>query len=78
MCFKISPHLQTIKYLPHQGLLLRSMIRSEDLVVFLEPKAVYRAAIEDVRHLETMNWSWGKAEIMRAGSDVADVGWGIL
>lgn len=57
-----------------KGLLLSS-IRSQDPVVFLEPKALYRAAVEPV---PTGDYEvpLGKAEIMRQGSDVTVVGWG--
>ena len=57
-----------------KGLLL-SAIRSKDPVVFLEPKALYRAAVEEV---PTGDYEipLGQAEIMRAGNDVTVVGWG--
>ena len=54
--------------------MLRS-IRSKDPVVFLEPKALYRAAVEDVPTGD-YELELGKAEIMRTGSDVTVVGWG--
>ena len=57
-----------------KGLLLSS-IRSKDPVVFLEPKALYRAAVEDV---PTGDYEvpLGQAEVLREGSDVTVVGWG--
>ncbi len=58
----------------NQGLLLSS-IRSKDPVVFLEPKALYRAAVEDVPTGD-YELELGKAEILRPGSDVTVVGWG--
>lgn len=57
-----------------KGLLLAS-IRSKDPVVFLEPKALYRAAVEEVP-VEDYEVELGKAEIMREGSDITVVGWG--
>lgn len=57
-----------------KGLLLAS-IRSKDPVVFLEPKALYRASIEDVP-VDDYELELGKAEIMREGNDVTVVGWG--
>ena len=57
-----------------KGLLLSS-IRSKDPVIFLEPKALYRAAVEDVP-VEDYEVELGKAEVMREGSDVTVLGWG--
>jgi len=57
-----------------KGLLLRS-IRCEDPVVFLEPKALYRAAVEDVPDAD-YEIPLGKAEVMRSGTDITLVGWG--
>lgn len=57
-----------------KGLLLAS-IRSKDPVVFLEPKALYRAAVEEVP-VGDFELELGKADIMREGSDVTVVGWG--
>lgn len=57
-----------------QGLLLSS-IRSKDPVIFLEPKALYRAAVEDVP-VGDYQLELGKAEVMREGTDVTVVGWG--
>lgn len=57
-----------------KGLLLAS-IRSKDPVLFLEPKALYRASVEDVP-LEDYELEIGKAEVIRQGSDVTVVGWG--
>jgi len=57
-----------------KGLLLSS-IRSEDPVVFLEPKALYRAAVEEVPDAD-YEIPLGKAEIIRPGSDITVVGWG--
>lgn len=52
-----------------------SSIRSKDPVVFLEPKALYRAAVEEVP-VGDYEIELGKAEILRPGSDVTVVGWG--
>eukprot|EP00536_Pseudo-nitzschia_multiseries_P006007 jgi/Psemu1/192086/e_gw1.123.3.1 len=57
-----------------KGLLLAS-IRSKDPVVFLEPKALYRAAVEDVP-LGDYEVELGRAEVLRTGTDVTVVGWG--
>ncbi|KAL7429913.1 hypothetical protein ACHAXH_002861 [Discostella pseudostelligera] len=57
-----------------KGLLLSS-IRSKDPVVFLEPKILYRSAVEDVPDAD-YEIPLGKAEIIRPGSDVTIVGWG--
>ena len=57
-----------------KGLLLAS-IRSPDPVIFMEPKVLYRAAVEDVPD-EDYEIELGKGEIMRQGTDVTVVGWG--
>lgn len=57
-----------------KGLLLAS-IRDPNPVVFLEPKALYRASVADVPTGEYVE-ELGKAEIMRRGDDVTVVGWG--
>lgn len=57
-----------------KGLLLAS-IRSPDPTIVLEPKILYRMAVEDV---PTGDYELpiGKAEIIRSGTDVTLVGWG--
>jgi 2-oxoisovalerate dehydrogenase E1 component beta subunit len=57
-----------------KGLLLSS-IRSKDPVIFLEPKALYRAAVEEV---PTGDYEIPllRAEILKPGSDVTVLGWG--
>lgn len=57
-----------------KGLLLAS-IRDPDPVLFLEPKALYRASVGDV---PTGDYTLplGKADVVRAGSDVTVIGWG--
>lgn len=57
-----------------KGLLL-SAIRCPDPVIFLEPKALYRTAVEQVPSGD-YELPLGEAEIMRPGSDVTVVGWG--
>lgn len=57
-----------------KGLLLSS-IRSKDPVIFLEPKILYRSAVEEVPD-EDYEIPLGKAEVMQTGSDVTIVGWG--
>ena len=58
-----------------KGLLLKS-IRSKDPVLFLEPKALYRIAEEEVPD-EDYEIPLGKAEIIREGSDLTLVGYGL-
>jgi 2-oxoisovalerate dehydrogenase E1 component beta subunit len=58
-----------------KGLLLSS-IRSKDPVIFLEPKVLYRSAVEDDVPVGDYEIELGKAEVMRTGSDVTVVGWG--
>lgn len=57
-----------------KGLLLAS-IRCPDPVIFFEPKALYRAAVEDVP-VGDYEIPIGVAKIARAGTDVTIVGWG--
>mmetsp|Transcript_17336 Transcript_17336/g.22680 ORF Transcript_17336/g.22680 Transcript_17336/m.22680 type:complete len:405 (+) Transcript_17336:325-1539(+) len=57
-----------------KGLLLSS-IRDPNPVIFLEPKAIYRASVADVPTGDYMI-PLGKADIVKAGSDVTVVGWG--
>jgi 2-oxoisovalerate dehydrogenase E1 component beta subunit len=57
-----------------KGLLLAS-IRSPDPVIFLEPKALYRAAVQDVP-VGDYELPLRKADIVRTGHDVTVVGWG--
>jgi 2-oxoisovalerate dehydrogenase E1 component beta subunit len=57
-----------------KGLLLAS-IRSEDPVVFLEPKVLYRGAVESVP-VGDYEVPLGKAEIVREGKDVTLIGYG--
>lgn len=57
-----------------KGLLLSS-IRSQDPVIFFEPKALYRVAEEEVPD-EDYEIPLGKAEILREGTDITIVGYG--
>lgn len=57
-----------------KGLLLAS-IRDPNPVVFLEPKALYRAAVADVPVGEYVQ-NLSEADIVKRGSDVTVVGWG--
>ena len=57
-----------------KGLLLAS-IRDPNPVVFLEPKALYRSAVEEVDEGDYM-LPLSKASIVRPGHDVTVIGWG--
>jgi len=57
-----------------KGLLL-SAIRDPNPVIFLEPKLLYRSAVEEVP-LEDYQIPLGEARIVRAGDHVTVVGWG--
>jgi len=57
-----------------KGLLLSS-IRDPNPVIFLEPKILYRSAVEDVP-LTDYELPLGKARIVKEGADVTVVGWG--
>ena len=57
-----------------KGLLL-ACIRDDNPCVFFEPKILYRAASEDVP-VRDYTLPLGKADIVKAGSDVTVVGWG--
>lgn len=57
-----------------KGLLL-SCIRDDNPCVFFEPKALYRAAVEDVPTGD-FTVPLGEAEVVQQGSDVTVVGWG--
>jgi 2-oxoisovalerate dehydrogenase E1 component beta subunit len=57
-----------------RGLLI-SAIRSNDPVLFFEPKRVYRSLKEEVP-LEEYEIPFGKAKVTRQGKDVTLIGWG--
>lgn len=55
--------------------LLTTAIKSNDPVLFLEPKRLYRALKEEVP-LEEYSIPFGKAQISRQGKDITLIGWG--
>ena len=57
--------------------LLKTAIRSDDPVIFLEPKSVYRTIKEDVPEND-YTIPLGKARLVREGSDVTVVTWGAM
>ena len=58
--------------------LLKSAIRGEDPVIFLEPKRIYRTVKGDVPDDPDFTVPLGKARIARAGSHVTLVTWGAM
>jgi len=58
--------------------LLKSCIRSEDPVLFFEPKRIYRTVKGEVPEDSDFTVPIGKARIARAGSDVTVVAWGAM
>ncbi|KAJ3281926.1 hypothetical protein HDU76_008812, partial [Blyttiomyces sp. JEL0837] len=57
-----------------KGLLLAS-VRDKNPVIFMEPKILYRAAVEQVP-VDDYVLPIGKAEVLKEGKDVTIVGWG--
>jgi 2-oxoisovalerate dehydrogenase E1 component beta subunit len=57
-----------------KGLLLAS-IRDKNPVIFIEPKILYRAAVEQVPE-DDFTLPIGKAEVLKEGKDLTIVGWG--
>eukprot|EP00850_Spirogloea_muscicola_P000566 SM000002S05646 [mRNA] locus=s2:1347084:1350362:- [translate_table: standard] len=57
-----------------KGLLLAS-IRDPNPVIFLEPKSLYRMAVEEVP-VDDYSLPLSQAEVMREGTDITLVGWG--
>ncbi|XXQ35251.1 3-methyl-2-oxobutanoate dehydrogenase (2-methylpropanoyl-transferring) [Plasmodiophora brassicae] len=57
-----------------KGLLLAS-IRDPNPVIFFEPKALYRAAVDDVP-VDDYTLPLGEADVLREGADVTVVGYG--
>ncbi|KAL1403827.1 hypothetical protein pipiens_019192 [Culex pipiens pipiens] len=57
-----------------KGLLL-ACIKEKDPCIVFEPKTLYRAAVEEVP-VAAFESPLGKADILRAGSDVTLIGWG--
>lgn len=58
-----------------KGLLLSSILDSQDPVIFLEPKILYRAAIEEVP-TENYTIPLSEAEIVQQGRDMTIVSYG--
>lgn len=57
-----------------KGLLL-ACIKEKDPCIVLEPKTLYRAAVEEVP-VAAFECPLGKADVLRTGSDVTLIGWG--
>ena len=57
--------------------LLKSAIRSDDPVIFLEPKSIYRIVREEVPE-DDYTIPLGEGKIVREGSDVTLVTWGAM
>lgn len=57
--------------------LLTSAIRDPDPVLFMEPKKIYRAIVEDVPE-EDYTIPLGLAKIVKEGSDVTLISWGAM
>jgi|SRR5690625_3143684 len=55
--------------------LLTSAIKSEDPVIFLEPKRIYRSGRQEVPE-EEYEIEIGKAKVLQEGDDITVVGWG--
>ncbi|KAL2836405.1 thiamine diphosphate-binding protein [Aspergillus pseudoustus] len=58
-----------------KGLLLSSILESQDPVVFLEPKVLYRAAAEEVPEA-AYTLPLSKAEVLRPGADLTIISYG--
>ena len=58
-----------------KGLLLSSILESNDPVIFMEPKILYRAAVEEVPN-EMYTLPLGKAEVLKTGADLTVVSYG--
>ncbi|KAJ6017893.1 2-oxoisovalerate dehydrogenase subunit beta mitochondrial [Penicillium sp. IBT 35674x] len=58
-----------------KGLLLSAILHSKDPVIFMEPKILYRAAIEEVPD-EMYTLPLGKAEVLQAGRDLTIISYG--
>ncbi|XP_055535888.1 2-oxoisovalerate dehydrogenase subunit beta, mitochondrial [Wyeomyia smithii] len=57
-----------------KGLLL-SCVKEKDPCIVLEPKTLYRAAVEEVPE-EGFECPIGKADVLKVGTDVTLIGWG--
>ena len=58
-----------------KGLLLAAILESKDPVIFMEPKILYRAAVEQVPN-ETYYLPLSKAEVVKPGKDLTIVSYG--
>ncbi|KAJ4311033.1 hypothetical protein N0V84_010647 [Fusarium piperis] len=58
-----------------KGLLLSAILESQDPVIFMEPKILYRAAVEEVPD-ESYTLPISKAEVIKPGSDVTIISYG--
>ena len=58
-----------------KGLLLSSILQSKDPVIFMEPKILYRAAVEEVPD-ELYNLPIGQAEVLKPGADLTIISYG--
>lgn len=57
-----------------KGLLL-SCIKEKDPCIVLEPKTLYRAAVDEVP-VDYFEYPLGKADVVRFGNDLTMIGWG--
>lgn len=58
-----------------KGLLLASILESKDPVIFMEPKILYRAAVEEVPDV-AYTLPLSKAEVLKEGSDLTIISYG--
>jgi 2-oxoisovalerate dehydrogenase E1 component beta subunit len=58
-----------------KGLLLAAILNSKDPVIFMEPKILYRAAVEEVP-IKTYTLPIGKAEVIKPGKDLTIISYG--
>ncbi|RSM09895.1 hypothetical protein CEP52_003865 [Fusarium oligoseptatum] len=58
-----------------KGLLLSAILESQDPVIFMEPKILYRAAVEEVPD-ESYTLPISKAEVIRPGNDITIISYG--
>ncbi|KAK5095934.1 hypothetical protein LTS08_007815 [Lithohypha guttulata] len=58
-----------------KGLLLSAILQSQDPVIFMEPKILYRAAVEQVPN-ELYVLPIGKAEVLKTGSNLTIISYG--
>lgn len=58
-----------------KGLLLAAILESQDPVIFMEPKILYRAAVEEVPD-ESYTLPLSKAEVLKPGKDLTMISYG--